>query len=221
MAFMKDAVEVTKAGGLRLLKLLVLSFWIGGGLVAGVITPLSVRSYFDVSRPEEAEKAEKVIRGILLWVSTSGIILGTVLFALLFFLERARRLTLISIGALVLLSVVNQYIVATWMQSLPIENPPNPTRETLHSVYLALFFAGMAIALALFVVLALWGEAAPRAARPPASPPASPPAAGRAPVSPAPPAPAPLSRGAEPGGAKLPAGSARPPEPPGRPSGTP
>src|SRR5262245_17732183 len=145
---------------LHLAKLLVLAYWIGGGLVAGVIAPVYLHRSLDASKQEEATRLSS---GIFFWFSIGEIALGGLLFAALFFAERERKRSLATLAGLVLITCVNQFL-AYFMQHY---EAATSTYSTLHSVSLALFFFAMAAAAAFFAVIVLEGRrAAPVAAAP-------------------------------------------------------
>jgi hypothetical protein len=140
--------------GLYLWKLLVLSFWVCGGAVAGAIVPCYLQRQLQASDPPQAAR---LVGGVLFWFSTAQTVLGASLFGLLFWLEREGRRTLLITGALVAITVVNEYIVASWMR-----NVAEGTAAVLHTVYVGLFVLGVLLALGLFVAVALKGP--PRSA---------------------------------------------------------
>ncbi len=125
------------AGGkvLRIVKLLVLAFWIGGGLATVGLTSAS----FWKNYPEHAEK---ISSDILRWFSFLELVVGAVLCALLFFFESRHRkgyLTFSAVAILVLITLINQIAIAD------------------HSIYVSLFFLTIGIALVAFVIIALSG----------------------------------------------------------------
>src|SRR5438093_10212174 len=151
---------------LRAFTLIVLAFWVGGGLLIGTVGPLYLRTL------EEARRAgaREFLDGLRFWLSTAELVCGAALFAVLFFADRQRKKTLVALGALVVLVVVNEYIVGNWMLRY---QPGDPTYEGFHNAYQAIFFLVLAVAMALLVSSALEPLVCPppRPAAPPAPPP--------------------------------------------------
>jgi hypothetical protein len=170
MSPLKPALLAARKRSLGIVKLLVLAFWIGGGWVAGVIAPICIHRSMGSAKQEEATRLSN---GIFIWFTISEIATGALLFAILFFAERARKRTLATLGALVLITLVDLSIALLKQQY----ESTTSSFTTLHTVCLSLFFFAMAIASVFFVVVALEG---PPQAPSPASPP-SPPAPAAAP----------------------------------------
>jgi hypothetical protein len=196
---------------LRLLEMLVLAFWLGGGLMAIWIVPVSLRSYFQA---DQADQAEKVVRGVQSWFSNAEIIAGVLILILLFLFERSRKKSLYAWGTLVVLAIVNEYIVASWLKNTQATDPKH---YHLRLTYLGLFAAAMAIALVLFMVGLLFRdrEEAQAAARGPAavSPPPARAAEPGAALPPRPPPPRPSPPPPPTAAPPAPGGTAGPPRP--------
>jgi hypothetical protein len=154
-----------REAALKAFTLLVLAFWVGGGLLIGTVGPLYVGTLEEARRSEAAG----FLQGLRFWLSTTELVCGAALFAVLFFLDRARKKTLVGLGSLVVLVVVNEYIVGNWMLRY---QPGDSTYEGFHSAYQAIFVVVLVGAAVLFVSSAVepWVCPTPRPA--PAPPPA-------------------------------------------------
>jgi hypothetical protein len=131
---------------LTLLKILVLGFWFGGGLLAMTIVSRIISQHF----AKEPLEAVAVNSAIVLWFSTAAIIASAVLAVLLFLFERRRRAWWVLMAVLAVLGVINAYGIAAWMRSAVDEN----TKTTLRTIHESVFFAEVALAFGLLAALA-------------------------------------------------------------------
>lgn len=131
----KSAARGAGESVLRMVKLLFLAFWIGGGLATAGLTSAS----FWKNYPEQGPK---MTGEILRWFSVMELVVGAVLCAILFFFEVRRRkgyVTLAAVAVMVLTTLINQIAI------------------TDQSVYVSLFLLTIGIALISFVAIALSG----------------------------------------------------------------
>jgi hypothetical protein len=215
---MKSAANATGRTLLGVLKLLVLALWTGGGLAVGGLATFFLERLF--AQNQLPDKSGEVAQGILSSFSTTEVIAGGVLCVLLFIFERKSRggvLALIGFGLLVVLTAVNQFIISG-LQGYGIHS----------TIYQAIFFSQIAIALIFLSVLALAGKAAPAQPSPPAGSLAAPviaPTAVPVPATPAPIPPPPPPVVARPGAGSppfaQPSSGAAPPAAPVKPTSLP
>ena len=222
---MKSAANATGRTLLGVLKLLVLSSWIGGGLVVGGLIWQVLPAKF------EGDQAKAIIAYILAWFSIAMVIAGGALSLLVFLLERKARggmFGFVTLCLLTVLTAVNKFIIIDAI-----------SLGTLHPAFVSIFIAQIGIALIFMSVMALAGKAAPALPVPPSGAPAAPviaplavpqPAqpAASSPISPPPPAmkpppeqPAVARPGAGSPPFAQPSSAAAPPAAPGKPTSLP
>jgi hypothetical protein len=196
---LKKAASGAGRSTLALLKILVLGFWFGGGLLAGTIVARNIRH----NLAENPSKAEDVAWSLVLSFTTVAAIAAAILAVLLFLLERKRRLWWIGLAVLAIVGAIDAYVIGAWSRSASDVG----TRATLRTVHEGVFFAEVVAAFVLLAVLVFNRRPAPAAVidggyaggvgsgdeEPRPTPPSqAPPAPSPPPASPLPSPPAPL-----------------------------
>jgi hypothetical protein len=132
----KETALGTGQKAVRLVKLLVLAFWVGGGAVAGLIVPFSIFG-----------KDPGVVGVVLGWFSWCQLGLGALAVALMIAIDRARRVSMGVFLSLLILLGVDLFGLQSWMTA---QGPGT----NAYRAYWIIFFGAWLVALIHFLATA-------------------------------------------------------------------